>query len=877
MDLKSIFCVDCTGSVLQKLVYILLMMFCHKIHSHLVSELEYKVQENEDEGVFIGNIASDISLPSETDCDSLAYKFMKEMDYVILKSESGELYTTKQRIDRETLCPVEFRDGPCIQEVNVIILCADQYLQMVKIKIVILDVNDNAPYFAEQVMKLSIPEDATAGMSFGIDYFATDNDTGINSIQNYYLENSQNVFSLKNGETPSIVIQQSLDREVKDSYEMKIVAVDGGVPSLSGTATLLIDIQDINDNCPVFNASEFNVQIPENMSSNSVVAQLHAVDADLGPNAEITYSYGNRVQDVSKKLFTLDSATGLITFSGNKSPETPPEHKLTILANGPGCVPAIVQLTVSIVHSSKYSPKLEISYIANQADGVIYLKETSPENTPIALLEVTDPDHYLKGALYISGNVPFYLKPYERSRNKHLVVTSQLLDHEFENQYEIVIKAEDPHTLHELTIHVKITDENDNTPQFYQSSFEASIEENNVPGAFLLKISATDADSGQNGEVVYHLGPDALPIFSVERFTGNLTVSTTLDREKEKLYRFTVSAVDHGVPPRKRSTIVTIHVLDQNDNVPSFLTDDYTFFIPENFPRRGEIGVINVTDLDAGPNGNVTVSILNGSGNFLMDNIRGTLRCNSVVDREKNTMHVFWVEAVDGGKPSLSATAKITVFVLDINDNPPTVLLPQSNISWLLVPPTTPQGATVAEIYAIDHDAGINAVMTYNIIGRNGPAPHVFAINTAMGNITLQEKLLHKDYGLYQLLVKVSDLGQPQPLHSIVMVNLFVNETVSNRSYLEELVHRQTLFTEVEQTEPNPCPLLQTLDIPCSPPIIPIAITMIIVSAIFFTIALCMLLSMKKKSKRKELYIDAQIPLKINLDYYTKDWNDEQL
>ncbi|XP_067852822.1 protocadherin-20-like [Heptranchias perlo] len=861
----------------RKLVYILLMLFCYKIHSHLATELEYEVQENEDEGVFIGNIANDISLASDTKCDSLAYKLMNEMEYVMLKSESGELYTSKQRIDRETLCPVEFHGGPCIQEVNVVILCSDQYLQMVKVKVVILDVNDNAPYFAEQVMKLSIPEDAAAGTSFGIDYFATDNDTGKNSIQNYYLENSQNIFSLKNDETLSIVVQQSLDREVKDLYEMKIVAVDGGTPPLSGRATLLINIQDINDNCPVFNASEFEVHVPENISSNSVVAQLHAVDADLGPNAEITYSYGNRVQDISKKLFNLDSVTGLITFSGNRSPETHPEHKLTILANGPGCVPAIVQITVSIIHSSKYNPKLEISYIANQADGVIYLKETAPENTPIALLEVTDPDHSLKGTLYISGNVPFYLKPYERSRNKHLVVTSQLLDHELENQYEIIIKAEDPHNIHELAIHVKITDENDNSPQFYQNSFEASIEENNAPGAFLLKISATDADSGQNGKLAYLLGPDTPPIFSIERFTGTLTVSTILDREKEKLYRFTVSAVDHGAPPRKRSTVVIIHVLDQNDNAPSFLTNDYTFFIPENFPRRGEIGVINVTDLDAGPNGYVTVSILNGSNNFLMDNVRGTLRCNSSVDREKNTMHIFWVEAVDGGKPSLSATAKITVFVLDINDNPPTVLLPQSNASWLLVPPNTPQGAAVAEIYAIDYDAGINAVMTYNIIGRNGPAPHVFGINTATGNITLQEKLLRKDYGLYQLLVKVSDLGQPQPLHSTVMVNLFVNETVSNKSYLEALLHRQTVFTEEKQTEPNPCPLLQTLDIPCSPPIIPIAITMIIVSAIFFTIALCMLLSMRKKSKRKEHYLDAQIPLKINLDYYTKDWNDAQL
>ncbi|XP_032886284.1 protocadherin-20-like [Amblyraja radiata] len=877
MDLKSIFGVDFTGSVLRRYTCILLILSCHKIPRSLATELKYNVQENEDEGVFIGNIANDINLAKDVECDLLAYKFMKEMEYVMLKSESGELYTTKQMIDRETLCPIEVRGSPCSQEVNVIIRCANQYLQMVKVKIIILDVNDNAPHFEEEMMELSIPENAAVGTSYAIDYFATDNDTGENSIQQYYLDSSQNVFGLKDGDTPSIVVLQSLDREIKNMYEIKIIAMDGGTPPLTGTATLLINVQDINDNCPVFNTSEFVFQIPENMSADSVVTQLHAVDADLGLNAEITYSYGTRVQDISKKLFNLDSATGRITFSGNQSPATQPEHKLTVLANGPGCAPAIVQITVVIIHNMKYDPKLEISYIANQVDGVIFLKETAPVNTPIALLEVNDPDHYLKGKLYIIGNVPFYLKPYERAGKKHLVVTSQHLDYELENQYEITIKAEDPHNVHELTILVQITDENDNTPQFHQSPFEISVEENNEPGALLLKIFATDADSSQNGKVAYHLGPDAPTIFSIEQFTGILTVSTTLDREREKLYTFTISAIDHGTPPRRKSTIVIIHVLDQNDNVPSFLTNDYTFFIPENFPSHGEIGVINVTDLDAGLNGHIIVSILNGSSDFLMDNARGTLRCNSSVDRERNTMHVFWVEAVDGGQPSLSATAKITVFVLDINDNPPIVLLPQSNASWLLVPPNTPQGASVAEIYAVDYDTGINAVMTFNIVGRNGPAPHIFGINTATGNITLQEKLLHKDYGLYQLLVKVSDLGQPQPLHSMIMVNLFVNETVSNKSYLEALLHSQTVFTEEKQTEPNPCPLLQTLDFPCSPPVIPIAVAMIVVSVIFLTIALYMLLSIRKKTKRKELYKDAQIPLKINLDYYTKDWNDAQL
>ena len=209
-------------------------------------------------------------------------------------------------------------------------------------------------------------------------------------------------------------------------------------------------------------------------------------------------------------------------------------------------------------------------------------------------------------------------------------------------------------------IKVQLLDDNDNAPVFLQPLVELTIEENNAPNAFLTKLDATDADSGERGQVSYFLGPDAPSYFSLDSVTGILTVSTQLDREEKETYRYTVRAVDSGKPPQESVATVIITVLDKNDNSPRFINKDFSFFVPENFPGYGEIGVISVTDADTGQNGWVALSVVNQSDIFVIDTGKGLLRAKVSLDREQQSSYTLWVEAVDGGMPPLSSTAKIT-------------------------------------------------------------------------------------------------------------------------------------------------------------------------------------------------------------------------
>ncbi|KAK1163218.1 protocadherin-20-like [Acipenser oxyrinchus oxyrinchus] len=857
--------------ILQNCIGMLLL--AHMVSSESVSEVTFSVKEEEDASVSIGNIQQHL-FPLVSNGDTLTYKFLENNLYVTLDEITGFLYTTKHKLDREILCPPDHL-GDCVLQLNAIVM-PDKYFKMIKVNIDIEDINDNAPYFLENNISLSISENTPVGTTIGIDHLALDKDTGTNSMLTYLLENSDGFFSIAlEGESLSVIIEKPLDRESLDVHQMKLIATDGGHPSLSGTAALNVQVEDANDNCPVFTSTEpILVTIPENAAADSIVAQVHAADADLGSNADIIYSYSPRVSAASRELFSLHPSSGIITFSGVVETETPPEHKLSVFANSAPCPPALAVVIVYLSQDTNQQPVIDISYIASLDNDDVVLKENVPVNTAIALLDVIDP-HNIKGSLNIEGDVPFILKPHH---GKYLLLTSKPLDFELDKQYNVFIVAQDANqksVLNKRFIRIRVNDVNDNAPRFSQRSVEASIEENNGLDTPLIRLTATDADSDQNGQVVYSLGPDAPPMFAINTSTGELTVSSVLDREQQDLYNFTVVAADQGTPSLETVTTVLIRVLDQNDNRPLFITNEFTFFIPENFPRLGEVAIINVTDADTGPNSKVMVSILNSTVPFVMDNARGTLRCSSDIDRETADIHEIWMVAIDGGNPALSTTAKVTIFVLDINDNPPKVLLPKNNFSCLPIPASTAPGATVAEIYAIDMDAGMNSVISYKIIGKEAPGLSPFKIDSLTGNITLQEKLLTNHYGMHHLFIQVSDGGLPKPLQSTIWINLFVNETLSP-CVLNTVP--EGFFQEQPLEMQNLCGR-ESSEIQCLPLTFIVGLAMMTASLIFFVAGICMFRKATVSNLRnmnRPAHEDAEIPLKLNQNYDTRDWVDVQ-
>ncbi|OCT92677.1 hypothetical protein XELAEV_18015738mg [Xenopus laevis] len=842
------------------------------------TELLYTLQEGLPKGVHIGSIGDDLQLDFFSDPPlsfSLASKGPSEK-YVNLNNSTGELSTSSEELDREALCQHSLVAQECVLLLDVIIL-PQEYFRLIKVKIAIIDINDNAPRFPVPQIYISVPENAPVNTRIVIEHPAYDPDGGTNGVQTYRLVDYHGVFTLdveenESGErTPYLIIMGPLDREMKAEYETTIIAEDGGNPPLVGSATLSILISDVNDNCPQFNTSQINSTLYGNSTIGTQVATVHAVDKDLGPNSVITYAFSERVQQATKEYFHLDEIKGIIKLSKRIDGSTAQQHKLTILANGPGCIPTVITVFISINKVIFRPPELVPRYIANEENGVIYLKELEPVHSPIAFFTIKDPDEKYQVNCYLEGQGPFRLSAYKPYNNEYLLETTDVLDYELKQSYNIAVVAlsYDGYQVKKL-LKVQILDENDNSPVFTESTVEITIEENNEPNAFLVKLYATDADSGERGLVSYFLGLDAPSYFSIDNMTGILSVSSILDREEKEKYRFTVRARDAGFPSRESVATVHITVLDKNDNNPRFISRDFSFFVPENFPGFGEIGVISVTDADSGKNGWIALSIVNGSDIFVIDNGKGLLRAKVSLDREQQSSYTLWVEAVDGGDPTLSSTAKITILLLDVNDNPPVVLFPQSNMSYLLVLPSTLPGSPVTEVYAVDKDTGMNAVIAYSIIGRRGPKPESFRIDPITGNITLEEALMRNDCGLYRLLVKVSDHGYPEPLFSTVMVNLFVNDTVTNESYIETLLRKEPDIN-IEEKEPQIAmePSQKEMESDsCTPTLVTLSITCL--GSVILVTLMGMYICLRKGKNDHGINENAevQIPLNGKLDFH---------
>uniref|UniRef100_A0A7N8WN64 Protocadherin 11 n=1 Tax=Mastacembelus armatus TaxID=205130 RepID=A0A7N8WN64_9TELE len=779
-------------------------------------ERDYTVKEEQPENVRIGNLRKDLDLnldPNIRLSSPLQFKPVYktgDVPLVRVEANTGEIFTTNHRIDREKLCSGVFAEKRCYYEIEVAVL-PDEIFRLVKIRFLIEDVNDNAPLFQSTVINISIPENTAINTRYPVPS-AFDPDVGINGIQHYELVKSVSEFGLDIIETPEgdkwpqLIVQQNLDREQKDTFVMKIKVEDGGNPPKSSTAILQVTISDVNDNRPIFKDSELEVTVPENAPMGTSVAQLHATDADLGSNAQIHFAFSNQISASTKRHFAIDSSTGLITVKQPLDREVTPVHKLIVLASDGSSTPSRATVIVNVTDVNDNVPSIDTRYIINLVNGTVLLSENAPLNTKIALITVTDKDADLYGkvACYTEHEVPFRLKPV--FNDQFLLETAAPLDYETTREYAIKIVASDrgmPPLNTSAMVLIKIKDENDNAPIFPQPEIQLSIPENNDPSTQLIKISATDADSGHNAEIIYTLGPDAPDGFNIDRRSGILSVGKRLDREKQERYSFTVIARDNGSMSLQSNVTVRLIVQDLNDNSPAFTHPEYNFYVPENLPLYGTVGLITVTDADAGDNAVITLSILNGKDNFIIDPQTGVIKPNITFDREQQSSYTFMVKAVDGGQPPSSSYAKVTINVVDVNDNRPVFVIPSSNYSYDLVRTTTTPGAVVTRVFAIDNDTGMNAELQYSIISsiiitsRVSPRG-LFAIDKATGNITLQEKIVAADQGLHRLVVKVKDLGQPESLHAIALIHLFVNDTVSNATFIQEQL-RKSMETPLDR------------------------------------------------------------------------------
>ncbi|XP_029924725.1 protocadherin beta-15 [Myripristis murdjan] len=639
-------------------------------------QIRYSIPEELEHGAFVGNIAEDLGLDLEK-LSARRFRIVSgaKKQYLEVNLENGVLFVN-ERIDREELCEQSLS---CSFHLQVVI---ENPLELYRVEMEILDVNDNSPSFPWTEFNLDISESAAPGSRFPLES-AQDLDVGSNSLRTYLLSvNEHFVLDIQTRSDGSkfaeLVLQNPLDREQQSTHQMVLTAVDGGAPERSGTAQIDITVLDANDNAPVFDQSFYRVRLVENAPKGTVVIKLNASDLDEGPNADITYSFSGHAPIKVRQLFSVDSRTGEIKVKGVIDYEKARMHEIYVQAKdkGPSAVAVHCKVLVNVLDKNDNLPEVILTSVSTP------VQEDAPPGTVIAVISVMDRDSGENGNVdcEIPHHIPFQL--HSSFKNYYTLVTCDFLDRETVAEYNITLTARDmgtPPLFTRKTILVQVSDVNDNAPHFKQPSYTVYLTENNAPGASICSVTALDPDSGQNAYLSYSIvegdiqGMPVSTYVSINSDNGNLYALRSFDHEQLRNFQIIVQAQDAGFPPLNSNVSVNIFILDQNDNAPVIVSP-----VPQNgtapteaVPRSVDAGylVTKVTamDADAGQNSRLFYQMLQATDPslFSIALYTGEIRTIRRLVEKDPTRQRLVILVKDNGQPPLSATVSIILSVVD--------------------------------------------------------------------------------------------------------------------------------------------------------------------------------------------------------------------
>ncbi|KAM4621331.1 protocadherin gamma-A11-like [Polymixia lowei] len=658
------------GYGLQSYGFVLFLGTLYYAHG----DFSYSIQEEMKRGSVIGNIAKDLGL----DVDRLSARKARietegnDKKYCDINHRSGN-FIVAERIDREELCGEK---PSCVLKFELLL---ESPLELHRVSVQIQDINDNAPIFSKDVIKLEIGESADKGARYRINA-AHDADIGQNGVQSYILErNNHFVLNIQTTSAGSkygeLVLDKELDREEQQEIKLLLTALDGGSPQRSGTVVVHVTVLDANDNAPVFSQTVYDARLPENSPLKTPVITVSATDADDGVNGEVTYEF-SRMSDKSRKLFSLDQKTGEIFVTGDIDYEDGYKYEMFVEAKDGYGLSSDTKVIISIIDVNDNAPVISLKSLTNP------IPENMSPGTEVGIINVQDRDSEKNQQVRcsIQQNLPFKLVP--SIKNYYSLVTTGQLDRELVSHYNITLIAIDegsPPLSSSTIVQVSVADVNDNPPTFEEQFYSAYVTENNKPGSTLCSVTARDPDWRQNGTVIYSLLPGEVngallsSYISVNGDTGVIHAVRPFDYEQFRDLKVHVMARDNGSPPLSSNVTVTVFITDVNDNPPQILypSPEGNSFMTELIPKGAHGGslvskVISV-DADSGQNAWLSYHIVKSTdpGLFTIGLHSGEIRTQRDISESDSMKQNLIVAVKDNGQPSLSVTCTMHLLISD--------------------------------------------------------------------------------------------------------------------------------------------------------------------------------------------------------------------
>ncbi|XP_038006486.1 protocadherin gamma-B5-like [Motacilla alba alba] len=529
-------------------------------------------------------------------------------------------------------------------------------------------------------------------------------------------------------------------------------------------------------------AERVRYAIAEELGRGSLVGPLAR---DLGLSADELPARKLRLSD-EKQYFTVNEENGNLYVNERLDREEMCGDSATCSVSFEALVHNplnIFQVDVAIEDVNDNSPVFSKAVLA------LEIGEWTLPGARFPLERAQDADVGMNSLLmyHLSSNPSFSLALKESSEGSKQpeLVLDRALDREKQSSFELVLTAVDggdPARSGTVQILINVTDLNDNPPVFSKSVYEARVAENLPAGSLVLRVRATDADTGSNGRVSYsfsNVHGSISSLFTVDSDSGEIRTTGPLDFEEKSKYIFDLEAKDGGglVSHCK----VQIDIMDENDNPPEITILSLSSPVPEDAPVGTVVALLKVRDRDSGENGQVWCELSGEAPLSLVASSGGSYKVvtASALDREQACEHRVTVVARDRGRPALRSSRELVLEVSDVNDNAPVF---EEAAYSAYVAENNAAGALVLRVQARDADAGANGRVSYWLAGGSagaaGAAPLV-SVEARSGALYAQRSLDYERCREFAVAVRAQDGGSPAR-SSTATVRVFVLDRNDN-------------------------------------------------------------------------------------------------
>uniref|UniRef100_A0A8B9Z550 Cadherin domain-containing protein n=1 Tax=Buteo japonicus TaxID=224669 RepID=A0A8B9Z550_9AVES len=577
---------------------------------------ETAVRENQHPGEFVIKVEA-----VDRDVGSPVYENLHDR-YFTLNNTSGKLLVTRS-LDRED-----------VSNFTLVIECRDlgspSRSSTAQLTLMVLDENDHNPLFAKSQYQISVREDLEEGSAI-LDLFASDEDDGLNGEVRYSLvDNTFGAFAI-NSVTGSIVTTKALDRETKSQYTFRAVASDCSTHlPRSTTVRVVVHIDDINDNDPVFLQNPLRAFVPAETPVNETVATVRVEDVDLGSNGAVVFK-------TSYKL------VGSLVLNNVLDRETASSHRLVLLASDHGTpsLNSTATVLITVLDVNDNPP------VFSSPEYHIHLKESIPVGSHVTEVSANDCDAGTNAEItyaIISGNDRGHFRLDGKTGSVDLM---KILDYEDTMKFTLIIQATDGgadvKNVAFSVVLVSILDDNDYSPLFLFPSLSCSVSENLPTFSFVCAVNALDFDKGSYGHLTYSVQSSCLAhreaprdhnMFFIDPLTGDIHTKQMFDYESQNRYCLIIQAKDKGDSLATVTVQVDIEGRDEFD--PVFTQDQYFFNLPERNEAGQLLGRVTASDSDGGLDGVVHYSLLKTSSFFSVNQTSGNIYLTQAVHRKKN-------------------------------------------------------------------------------------------------------------------------------------------------------------------------------------------------------------------------------------------------